>query len=171
MQYRKLTQAIERRGVGLHSGQEFCLSIEPDEALSLEAGETRLPVSKLALEGAGRGSDLVFPDGKRVRTCEHVLSALAGLGVWEAKLSVTSVTGDFAFEMPGLDGCSLDLSGEIMEKSAPSDGPAPFALRYPVHVGDNTRFVAAFPSSSFHVTYVIDYDAAPVGTQIFDYFG
>ena len=171
MQYRKLTQTIERRGVGLHSGRDFCLSIEPsDEALSLEVDGVCLPVSKPALEGTGRGSDLVFPDGKRVRTCEHVLSALAGLGVWQAKLLVT---GDFPLEMPGLDGASLDLAGEIMEKSVPceSEGekPLPFALKYPVHVGDDTRFVVALPSSSFRVTYVIDYDAAAVGTQIFDY--
>jgi UDP-3-O-[3-hydroxymyristoyl] N-acetylglucosamine deacetylase len=170
MQYRKLTGLIERKGAGLHSGRDFCLSIEPsDEALSLEAGGTRMPVSKLALEGTGRGSDLIFPDGKRVRTCEHVLSALAGLGVWRGKLSVT---GDFPMEMPGLDGCSLNLAAEIMEKSVPCEGEEPpFALRYPVHAGDNSRFVAALPSSSFHITCVIDYDAAPIGTRIFDYGG
>ena len=173
MQYRRLTQPIERRGVGLHSGRDFCLSINPsDEALSLEAGGTRLPVSKLALDGGGRGSDLVFPDGKRVRTCEHVLSALAGLGIWQGKLSVTGV---FPLEMPGLDGCSLDLAGEIMEKSVPCEHehehkkPLPFVLKHPLHVGDDVRFVAALPSSSFRVTYVIDYAAKPIGAQVFDF--
>lgn len=169
MQYRKLTQPIERRGVGLHSGRDFCLSIEPsDDALTLEAAGTRLPLSRLALEGTGRGSDLIFPDGKRVRTCEHVLSALAGLGVWHGKLSVT---GDLPLEMPGLDGCSLDLAGEIMEKSIPCERetPLPFTLTHPVHVGNDTRFVVALPSNFFRVTYVIHYDAKPIGTQIFDY--
>jgi UDP-3-O-[3-hydroxymyristoyl] N-acetylglucosamine deacetylase len=46
----------------------------------------------------------------------------------------------------------------------------PFVLKYPVHVGDDTRFVVALPSNSFQVTYVIDYAAAPIGTQIFDFF-
>jgi UDP-3-O-[3-hydroxymyristoyl] N-acetylglucosamine deacetylase len=101
-----------------------------------------------------------------------VLSALAGLGVWQAKIFVSSVTGDFPLEMPGLDGCSVDLAREIMEKSVPSECEklSPFALKSPVHVGDDTRFVVALPSSSFHVTCVIDYDAAPIGAQIFDYF-
>ena len=171
MQYRKLSDSIEFKGVGLHSGREFCLSIEPSgEALSLEAGGMRLPVSGLALDGTGRGSDLIFPDGKRVRTCEHVLSALAGLGVWRCKLSVT---GDFPLEMPGLDGCSLGLAREIMEKSVlcERENSLPFALKYPVYAGDDARFAVALPSSSFRVTYVIDYAAAPVGTRIFDYFG
>jgi len=175
MQYRKLTRPIERKGAGLHSGRDFRLSIEPsDEALSLEADGTRLPLSRLALEGTGRGTDLVFPDGKRVRTCEHILSALAGLGVWRAKLSITPASGGFPLEMPGLDGCSLGLAGEIMEKSVPVESeeekPLPFALKYPIHVGGATRFVVALPSSSFHITYVIHFDAAHIRTQIFDYF-
>ena len=171
MQYRRLTRPIERRGAGLHSGRNFRLSIEPsDEPLNLEAGGTRLPVSRLALEGTGRGSDLIFPDGKRVRTCEHVLSALAGVGVWRGKISVT---GDPPFEMPGLDGCSLDLAGEVMEKSAPCECGQflPFALKCPVRAGDEARFAVALPSSSFRVTYVIDYDAKPIGAQILDYGG
>jgi len=176
MQFRKLTQSIERKGLGLHSGREFRLSIDPSsEALSLEAGGICLPLSKLTLEGAGRGSDLIFPDGKRVRTCEHVLSALAGLGVWRGKLSVT---GEFPLEMPALDGCSRDLAVEIMEKSIPiepvtaeseSGEILPFALKYPLHVGDEKRFVIALPSDSFRVTYAIEYESEYIRTQIFDY--
>jgi UDP-3-O-[3-hydroxymyristoyl] N-acetylglucosamine deacetylase len=108
-----------------------------------------------------------------VRTCEHVLSALVGLGVWRAKLTVAGPGPDL--EMPGLDGCALDLAGEIMEKSVPAQGPefSPLPLLrlpYTVRVGDASRFVIALPSPSFHVTYVIDYDAAPIGAQILDYF-
>ncbi|MDR1978116.1 MAG: UDP-3-O-acyl-N-acetylglucosamine deacetylase [Synergistaceae bacterium] len=173
MNYRKLTQSIFRRGKGLHSGREYALSIEPSgETLSLEAGGECLPLFQLALEGTGRGSDLVFPDGKRVRTCEHVLSALTGSGVWRARLVVTGAGPEF--EMPGLDGCAANLAEEIAEKSAlssdPSEALQPLKLEYPVHAGDLSRFVVALPSPSFRVTYVIDYDAAPIGTQIFDYF-
>ncbi|MDR1376116.1 MAG: UDP-3-O-acyl-N-acetylglucosamine deacetylase [Synergistaceae bacterium] len=172
MNYRKLTRSIARRGKGLHSGRDYGLSIEPsDGALSLEVQGECLPLAQLALEGTGRGSDLIFPDGKRVRTCEHVLSALVGSGVWQAKLVVTG--GDKEFEMPGLDGCAANLAEEIAEKSVSlgvnPPGPGPLKLQVPIHVGDSSRFVTALPSAYFHVTYVIDYDAAPIGTQIFDY--
>jgi UDP-3-O-[3-hydroxymyristoyl] N-acetylglucosamine deacetylase len=173
MNYRELTQSILRWGKGLHSGQDCGLSIEPSgEALSLEVDGECLPLSQLALEGTGRGSDLIFPGGKRVRTCEHVLSALAGSGVWRAKLVVTGagLKADLDLEMPGLDGCAADLAVEIAEKSVlSSEGPSPLKLQYPVFAGDFSRFVVALPSPSFRVTYVIDYDAAPIGTQIFDY--
>ncbi|MDR2179320.1 MAG: UDP-3-O-acyl-N-acetylglucosamine deacetylase [Synergistaceae bacterium] len=184
MNYRKLTQSIFRQGKGLHSGRDYELFIEPsDEALHLEVGGEGLPLSRLALEGTGRGSDLIFPGGRRVRTCEHVFSALVGSGVWQARIAVSPAVAETSvaetsvaevpgleFEMPGLDGCAASLVEEILEKSTPSsEGPRPLKLQYPVCAGDPSRFVIALPSQSFRVTYVIDYDAAPIGTQIFDY--
>ena len=171
MNGRKLMQSLLRNGKGLHSGEACVLSIEPsDEGLSLELrnpGDSgRIRISRLGLEGGGRGSDLIFPDGTRVRTCEHVLSALAGLGIWYARLIVEGP------EMPALDGCAVDLTRELMAKSEPFSGnPEPLKLQSPVHVGDTSRFVVALPSPSFHVTYMIDYEAAPIGTQVFDYAG
>ncbi|MDR1649311.1 MAG: UDP-3-O-acyl-N-acetylglucosamine deacetylase [Synergistaceae bacterium] len=216
---RYLKQPVFRRGKGLHSGREYALSIEPSESplsLGLEGGEA-LPLSRFSLEGSGRGSDLIFPGGGlRVRTCEHVLSALAGTGVWRAKLTVSDGTvvdgavsdgtvsdgavsdgtADF-LEMPGLDGCAEGLAREILEKSAPVEGAglapfelapfglAPLKLAFPLHSGgvpfgdpsrmDSSRtpprFVVALPSPFFHVTCVIDYAAAPIGTRIFEYGG
>jgi UDP-3-O-[3-hydroxymyristoyl] N-acetylglucosamine deacetylase len=158
----------------LHSGREFSLSIEPsEEPLSLEAWGERRFLPELTLEGTGRGSDLIFPGGRRVRTCEHVLSALTGLGVWRAKLVVRG-EGD-ALEMPGLDGCAENVAREVLEASVPGDGLEPLTLQCPVHVGDlgtgRPRFVAALPSPDFCVTCVIDYDAAPIGTEILDFGG
>jgi UDP-3-O-[3-hydroxymyristoyl] N-acetylglucosamine deacetylase len=176
------------------------LSIEPSDgplSLGLKCGEA-LPLSRFSLEGSGRGSDLIFPDAnanenpfvrKRVRTCEHVLSALAGTGLWRAKLTVADgAVSDEAsgfLEMPGLDGCAEGLAREILEKSAPfASAPAelaPFKLAFPVHASgvsfedssrtDPPRFAIALPSPFFHVTCVIDYAAAPIGTRIFEYGG
>ncbi|MDR3231099.1 MAG: UDP-3-O-acyl-N-acetylglucosamine deacetylase [Synergistaceae bacterium] len=168
MKYRKLTGSFFFEGKGLHSGRESRVTIEPPDAegLTLCAGGAALPLSELALEGSGRGSDLIFPDGKRVRTCEHVLSALTGLGVWSARLSVT---GD---EMPALDGCAFTAAQRVMEHSIPCDeGPAPLFLQQPVHVGNPSRFVVALPASTFHITCVIEYEAQSIGTQILDYEG
>jgi hypothetical protein len=103
--------------------------------------------------------------------------------------------------MPGLDGCAEELAREILEKSIPIEEEpsdksaslrplAPLALPFPVHAGGPSwglsrkdlprtdlsranlpRFVIALPSPVFHVTCVIDYAAAPIGTQILDYCG
>ncbi|GHS89828.1 UDP-3-O-acyl-N-acetylglucosamine deacetylase [Synergistales bacterium] len=173
MKFRTLTQSISRTGKGLHSGRECRLLIEPsNDALTLGVDGEYCALSELSLSGGARGSDLSFPAGApRVRTCEHVLSALSGLGVWRARISLRGADNK-NLEMPGLDGCAQDLAKEIWEKSEPTDdAPAPLRLSSPVNVGDESRFVVALPSDSFHVTYVIDYDAAPIGSQILDWDG
>jgi UDP-3-O-[3-hydroxymyristoyl] N-acetylglucosamine deacetylase len=184
MEFRELTRPIFLRGRGLHSGEECSLLIEPSTGgLCLEIEGESLPLANMALEGSGRGSNLIFPGGKQARTCEHVLSALTGMGVWRAKLTLAGKSKT-APEMPALDGCADGLSREILEKSVPlgklpagDKSVRPFGLRCPVEAGDfsdtsSRRSIVALPSPSFHVTYVIDYDgAALVGTQIFDYDG
>ncbi len=167
MNYRKLTGAFSFEGKGLHSGETCSVRLEPsDTSLTIEAEGECLPLSLLSHEGGGRGSDLIFPNGRRIRTCEHVLSALVGVGVWQAKLSVVGP------EMPALDGCAAEAAETIMRNSvAAAGGPKPLSLRCPVHVGDHSRFLVALPSPTFHVTCVIDYEASAIGTQILDYGG
>ncbi|GHV45232.1 UDP-3-O-acyl-N-acetylglucosamine deacetylase [Synergistales bacterium] len=173
MNARNLKQSISRTGRGLHSGLENRLLIEPsNDALTLGVGGKYYALSEFSLSGGARGSDLIFPENNtRARTCEHVLSALCGSGVWRARLTLSG-NDDAGLEMPGLDGCARDLAKEIWEKSEPTDdAPLPLRLSCPVSVGDESRFVVALPSDSFHVTYVIDYDAAPIGVQILDWSG
>ena len=56
-----------------------------------------------------------------------------------------------------------------MEHSEPCGaGPEPFALAAPLRVGDESRFVAAFPSSRFCVTCVVRYESPLIGTQMLD---
>jgi UDP-3-O-[3-hydroxymyristoyl] N-acetylglucosamine deacetylase len=173
MKFRALTQSISRTGKGLHSGRECRLLIEPsNDALSLGVDGEYHALSEFALSGGARGSDLIFPARtRRVRTCEHILSALCGTRVWRARLTLSGSDSE-SLEMPGLDGCARDLAKEIWEKSEPTDdAPPPLRLSSPVNVGEDSRFVVALPSESFHVTYVIDYDAAPIGVQILDWEG
>ena len=172
MNARNLKQSVSRAGKGLHSGQDSRLLIEPSDRLTLGAGGEYHELSEFSLSGDARGSDLIFPGKQlRVRTCEHVLSAVCGSGVWRARITLSGAGGD-TLEMPGLDGCAWDLSKEIWDKSEAADGaPSPLRLSCPVNVGDSARFVVALPSDSFHITYVIDYDAAPIGVQILDWDG
>ena len=164
----KINGKILLKGLGLHSGKECELLIEPYdcEEILMRSGNNELPLSKFALNGTNRGSDYIFPDGESIKTCEHVLSALTGMGIWSgARITVKGG------EMPALDGCGKTLSGEITKILAPNPSPltpnpSPLA---PIIVSteDKKRFVAAFPSDGLHITYTVEYDF--IGTQIFDY--
>ncbi|MBQ3448243.1 MAG: UDP-3-O-acyl-N-acetylglucosamine deacetylase [Synergistaceae bacterium] len=163
----RLNGKISLEGAGLHSGKICRLTIEPYNSpyVVMRSGNEQAPLYTLKSSGTNRGSDYTFPGGTVIRTCEHVLSSLAGMGIYSGVL----VTVDGG-EMPGLDGCAMALCSEIMSHAV-DDGytiPCKDILR-PVIVSseDRTRFVAAFPADEFHVTYTVEYDT--VGTQIYDY--
>ena len=165
--FRRLCDSFALHGVGLHSGQKCSVRVEPNEGEFLLASEgLELPLSRLALDGSGRGSDYIFPDGHRVRTCEHILAAFVGLGIWGVRLTVEGP------EMPALDGCAAQMTETLMQKSAPcTEGPAPFHLSSPFRVGDENRFVAVFPSHHFSVTCIVSYDSPMIGTQMLSFTG
>ncbi len=163
----KINGKILLRGLGLHSGKECELLIEPYECeeILMSAGGNELPISKFSLAGTGRGSDYIFPDDSRIKTCEHVLSALTGLEIF-GDIKITVKGG----EMPALDGCAETLCGEIKNHCGKSDSKLKVLnISKPVEVRDESykRFVAAFPSDCLHITYIVEYDF--IGAQIFDY--
>lgn len=163
----RLNGIISLEGVGLHSGKMCRLTIEPYDSPSvvMRSGHEEAPLCTLKSSGTNRGSDYTFPGGTVIRTCEHVLSALAGLGVYEGVR--VSVDGG---EMPALDGCAETLCREIMSHSRDEGHEIRGVdVREPVIVSSNdrTRFVAAFPNDGLHVTYTVEYET--VGTQILDY--
>ena len=163
-----LNGTIILKGVGLHSGQDCELVISPSESpeIIMSNGIHELPLRKFKLSGTNRGSDYIFSDDSRIRTCEHVLSGLAGLGIWSGvKLTVKGG------EMPALDGCSKIICDEIMTHSDKSRENNINALEIsePVIISsdDKTRFIAAFPCENLHITYTVEYKY--IGAQIFDY--
>lgn len=164
----KINGKILLKGLGLHSGKECELLIEPydcDEVI-MRSGDNELPLSKFAWNGTNRGSDYIFPDGSMIKTCEHVLSALTGLGVWSG--ARVTVKGG---EMPALDGCGKMLSDELVKIIRNEElgirNYAEISLPIMVSSEDRKRFVAAFPADRLHITYAVEYDF--IGSQIFDY--
>ncbi|TVU47871.1 hypothetical protein EJB05_07487, partial [Eragrostis curvula] len=178
-----LAAAVSRSGVGLHSGARTTATLLPARAGdgryfvvdgdgargAAEVGNAE-PQSQLCTTlrwGEGGSST-------RVRTVEHLLSAMEALGIDNCRVEVSG--GD---EIPLLDGsaqewveaiqsaglCAAeDTSGQQLEKLAPE-------IHDPVCVRRDDCFVAAFPSSQIHITYGIDFPKVPaIGCQWFSTF-
>ena len=159
----RLTTKLKFSGLGLHSGKECSVELEPCDWPEILVFDS--PLRLLKTEGTNRGSDYILPDGTKIRTFEHLLSALTGLEIFSGLRII--VDGG---EIPALDGCSGEFSAEILKHSAQSDPVSPVELSRPVIVSniDRTRFVAAFPySEGLKITYSVEYNYA--GTFIFDY--
>lgn len=164
---RRLSGKIILRGIGLHSGKECGVTLEAYDTseVMMRVSDEECVLSKLSSDGTMRGSDYIFPSGERVRTCEHVLSALSGLEIYSG-VRITVEGG----EMPALDGCSRVVCEEIMRNSIEDGEKLPYVtIREPLIVSSEggKRFVAVFPADEFHVTYTVEYEK--VGVQTLDY--
>ncbi|OQU92976.1 hypothetical protein SORBI_3001G451100 [Sorghum bicolor] len=173
-----LAAAVSRSGVGLHSGARVTATLFPTQAgegrYFLVEGEEEAKVAAEVGNAEPRSqlcTTLRRGEGAhtRVRTVEHLLSAMEALGVDNCRIEVSG--GD---EIPLLDGsaqewveaiqsvglCAAeDANGLKLDKLAPE-------IHEPVYLGKDDCFIAAFPSSQIHITYGIDFPKVPtIGCQ------
>lgn len=78
--------AAEAAGIrdrGIHSGTESLLTLTATEGpTTLGRGADRAPLAALRFSGGDRGTDVELPSGARLRTVEHLLAAIAGVGAF-----------------------------------------------------------------------------------------
>jgi UDP-3-O-[3-hydroxymyristoyl] N-acetylglucosamine deacetylase len=147
-------------GIGLHSGQKVRLTLHPAPADSGivfvrtdVGGSPPIPARLNHVVDTLRATTLGL-DGVTVSTVEHLLSALSGLGVDNARIEVNSA------EVPIMDGSSAPFVRLIRSAGLErQDRPRKYyALSAPVTVRDGDRFVSAVPSRDFKVECFIDFD-------------
>ena len=102
---RTLKAPVTASGVGLHSGDRIRLTLRPAPPdTGIVFRRTDLPeaadilCSPELVNDTRLSSTLVTPDGVRVGTIEHLMSALAGLGIANLYVEMT------AQETPIMDG-------------------------------------------------------------------
>lgn len=104
-------------------------------------------------------------DGVQIEMVEHLLSALAALGVDCCTVSLT------ADELPRLDGSAQAFVDAIDAVGlAVLDEPVdPIVIHEPVRVGDDEAWIEVLPPrfAGLSVDYVLDYGAGPIGRQEF----
>ena len=157
---RTLKNSIKATGVGLHSGKKVYLTLRPapvnagiifrrvdlDPVVEIEAkaenvGETNLSTT------------LVKGDVK-VGTVEHLLSAMAGLGIDNAYVELTSA------EVPIMDGSAgpfvfLIQSAGIAEQS---QAKRFIRIKREITVTDGDKTATFLPFNGFKVTFGISFD-------------
>ncbi len=154
---------VRATGVGLHTGEKVHLTLrpaQPDTGIVFRRIDLEPPVEIKADPYAvhdTRLSSCLEKDGVRVQTVEHLMSALAGLGVDNLHVDVT------AAEVPIMDGSAgpfvfLLQSAGIEEQAAPKRF---IRILQPVEVRDGDKWVRFEPYNGFRLELAIDY-AHPV---------
>lgn len=172
---RRLKRTLRRpasvRGVGYWSGRENLVEITPagpDTGVVFVradlADEARVPADVAYRVEASSRTNLSC-GAARVEMVEHLLSALAGLGIDNC---IVRVHGE---EMPGLDGSAqafveaVDAAG-VAELDAPAE---PIVVDSVIRVGDAASWIEASPPrfAGLSVEYELDYGTGPIGRQMF----
>jgi UDP-3-O-[3-hydroxymyristoyl] N-acetylglucosamine deacetylase len=160
LKQRTLKNVIHATGVGLHTGDKVAITLRPaapDSGIVFRRVDLDPPVEIKALPHHvkdTRLSSTLEVDGVRVATVEHLMSALAGLGVDNVYVDLS------ASEVPILDGSAgpfvfLLQSAGIVEQPALKKF---IRIKRPVEVRDGDKWVRFEPYHGFKVEFAIDFD-------------
>jgi UDP-3-O-[3-hydroxymyristoyl] N-acetylglucosamine deacetylase len=155
-----LKNVIRATGVGLHTGDKVYLTLRPapvDNGIVFRRTDLSRSVeipARCEFVGDTRLSTTLVKDGVRISTVEHLLSALAGLGIDNARVDVS------APEVPIMDGSAgpfvfLIQSAGVQEQQAPKRF---IRIRKPIRVEDGDKWAQFEPFDGFKVSFTIDFD-------------
>ena len=156
---RTLKNSIKATGVGLHSGEKVYLTLRPaaentgiifrrvdlDEPVEIPARAKNVGDTSL--------STTLEKDGVKISTVEHLLSAMAGLGIDNAYIDLS------ASEVPIMDGSAgpfvfLLQSAGIVEQSAAKRF---IRIKRNVSIEEGDKWVRFEPYEGFKVSFSIDF--------------
>lgn len=156
---RTLKNVIRATGVGLHTGEKVYLTLRPaapNTGIVFRRTDLEPPVEiRASPENVGDtvlSTTLVNGD-VRISTVEHLLSAMAGLGIDNAYVDLS------ATEVPIMDGSAgpfvfLIQSAGIEEQNAPKRF---IRIKRPVLVEDEDKWARFDPFNGFKVGFTIDF--------------
>jgi len=169
LKQRTLKTAIGCTGVGLHSGTKVTMVLHPAEANS------GIRFRRTDIAGAGAviaaqwdsvsdtrlNTCVADSNGVGVRTIEHLMSALCGMGIDNVLIDISGP------EVPVMDGSAapflflIECAG-VVEQTAPRRA---IKILKPVIVRDGDKVAMLAPAHSFSVHMEIDFPVPTIGRQ------
>lgn len=157
---RTLKNSIRATGVGLHTGEMVCLTMRPappNTGVIFRRVDLEQPVEIRAHPdnvGDTSLSTCLVQDGVRVSTVEHLLSAMAGLGIDNAYIDLS------APEVPIMDGSAgpfvfLIRAAGIREQAASKSF---IRIKRRLQVSDGEKWVALAPFEGLKVSFTLEFD-------------
>ncbi len=162
---RTIKNEVSFEGIGLHTGRHAKVTLKP---AARDNGITFIRSDKNTVIKAHVASviDTAFAttighDGAKIRTVEHMMAALAGLGIDNIFVDVNGP------EIPILDGSSTELISIILKAGIAKQGKKrPYIrIKRPVIFDDGNSKVAALPYEGRRITYSIFFSHYGFGEQ------
>ena len=156
---RTLKNIVRATGVGLHTGEKVYLTLRPaapNSGIIFRRVDLN-PVVEIKADpyavGDTRLSSCLERDGARVQTVEHLMSALAGLGIDNGYVDLTSG------EVPIMDGSASPFVFLLQSAGIEEQSSAKKFIRIlkPVEVKQGDKWVKFEPFNGFRVDFSIDF--------------
>ena len=159
LKQRTLKNVVRATGVGLHTGEKVLMTLRPaavNTGIVFRrtdlADPVDIPAGPYAVKDT-RLSSCLDKDGVRVSTVEHLMSALAGLGIDNVYVDLTSA------EVPIMDGSAapfvfLIQSAGVEEQNAPKRF---IRVKEPVEVSHGDKWARLEPYAGFRLDFSIDF--------------
>lgn len=159
---RTLAQSIQTQGIGLHTGQQITMTLEPappDQGIIFRRLDLQpavdIAVSAWAVGDTLLATTLTGQDGQtRVKTVEHLLSTLAGLGIDNLTVSLSTS------EVPIMDGSAAPFVNLIQSAGIQVQSAAKRFIRVkePVSVQLQDKWACLEPMEGAQLCFTIDFD-------------
>src|SRR5204862_3888732 len=167
LKQRTLKSSIKTTGVGLHTGVRVDLTLRPappDTGIVFHRVDLAQSVAipaRASNVGDTRLSSSLEKDGARISTVEHLMSALAGLGIDNLNVDVAGP------EIPIMDGSAAPFvfmlqSAGIVQQDAPKRY---LRIVSPVEVRDGDKWARFEPFDGFRLDFTIDFPHPVFGSE------
>ena len=158
-----LAGAVEVSGVGLHGGERVTAKLSPADphtGIVFAAAGMRIPARVDRVVNTQLATTL-GQDKAKVRTVEHLLATLFGLGIDNCLIAVDGG------ELPALDGCGAAWIQHIRRVGivAQACPKTVLVLLEPVTFSEGPRWASLEPSAVLKADVAIDFEHPAVGRQ------
>lgn len=162
-----IAEKVSCTGVGLHSGAPAQLVLHParaGEGIAFVRTDARTPVEVPARSSEVSSTQLATTLGRgdaSVRTVEHLLSALYGLGIDNVRIEVDGP------ELPVMDGSAAPFVYLIRSAGVFRQRERRRALRIrrAIEVRDGDRRIRVEPARELRVSYAVDFEHPAIRRQ------
>ncbi|HXF42285.1 MAG TPA: UDP-3-O-acyl-N-acetylglucosamine deacetylase [Pyrinomonadaceae bacterium] len=170
MKQTTLATSIELKGKGLHTGVEtnIRLSPAPDNTsyvfIRTDLDDYEIPALVEFVSHCSYATTLMR-GGVVISTCEHLLSALYGLGIDNCFIEIDNI------EIPILDGSAEDWI-EAINKAGRKELTEPrryLRVRKKIELSEGNRQISLSPSDRFEISCTIDFPHPMIGRQSLDF--
>lgn len=156
---RTLKRAVRAAGIGLHSGSRVFMSLlpaGPDTGIIFRRVDLSPPVEVPASAELIRETTLsstLIQDGVKVATVEHLMSALAGLGIDNCVVELS------AAETPIMDGSSSPFVFLIQSAGIHEQDQAKkfIRIRQPIQVQEDDKFARFERFDGFRLSFSVEF--------------